>query len=124
MKAPWLWASILAPLLGCNSAPTNFAECANVKDDDARIECQYKFARQLVDQEEALHAALASLNDPAAHDLLLLRLVVDAPESARFLCARAASNETSFRCRHILGRPHLIAPPKDAEVAEKKETTP
>ena len=123
MSLPPLLRGLLAALVaGCNSAPASLADCVQVSDPAAREECHYTFILPLLDDPPSLDAALASLDDPASRDLLLLRLAIADPKRAAALCKRVASEGAKERCRQVLGRPHLQStrrPPQPPPTADR-----
>lgn len=103
--------------LGCTPQPTTVAECAQLSDATEREQCRYDFVAPLVGDPEALDQALAQIEDPQSRDLLLLRLAIAHPQTARHLCERVSTSGAQEKCQQVLGRPHLGTvrqPPRDA----------
>jgi hypothetical protein len=94
-------------VVSCTVAPASLEDCAGVPEPAAREECHYTFIAPLLSDPPSLDAALASIEDPASRDLLLLRLAIADPKRAAALCKRVASDGAKERCRQVLGRPHL-----------------
>jgi len=87
------------------------ADCEATGDPTAREDCRFTLAQGLLDQPEALQAALAQVSEPDSRDLLLLRLAVAAPARSGPLCAQVQSAPARDKCRQVLGRPHLSTQP-------------
>lgn len=99
--------------LACGGgAPTTMAGCAALSDVQAREECRFGLARGLLDQPEALQAALAQVAEVESRDLLLLRLAVAEPTRASSLCGLVTTEGASEKCRQVVGRPHLSTTPR------------
>lgn len=105
-------ALLLAAALGCAGAPATFADCAAVRDATAREDCRFQMALGLLDQPQALQAALDSVAEPESRDLLLLRLAVAEPTRAAALCHQAATPGAQEKCQQVIGRPHLSTSPQ------------
>lgn len=103
--------ALLVVLLACGSPPQTMADCASL-DPTAREDCRLSFARDLLDEPEALRAAIAAIPEPESRDVLLLRLAVAEPARAGAFCADAASEAAREKCRQVLGRPHLSTTPQ------------
>lgn len=99
-------------LWACAGQPSTVAECAGLDDATAREECRFTLARALLDQPEALDAAIASVEEVESRDLLLLRLAVAEPTRASHLCERVQTAPAQEKCRQVLGRPHLSTTPR------------
>jgi hypothetical protein len=100
----------LALLAACGGAPTQPADCAALRDPAAQEECRHALVAPLLGDPAALDAALSEVRasaSPQSHDLLLLRLAIDAPERAHALCTRVSTEGAAEKCRQVLGRPHL-----------------
>ncbi|MCK6503757.1 hypothetical protein L6R53_10215 [Myxococcota bacterium] len=104
--------ALLLLALGCARPPASFADCATLRDPAAREDCRFTHARALLDQPQALQAALDSVAEPESRDLLLLRLAVAEPTRAAALCHQAATPGAQEKCRQVLGRPHLSTSPQ------------
>lgn len=97
-------------LLACGRPP-GFEGCGAIRGGEAREECRFVEAKKLAGDPGALGAALDTVEDPLARDLLVVRLVVDDPGRAEALCRLVTSEAATQRCQQILGRPHLRGGP-------------
>jgi hypothetical protein len=103
-------------LLACQGEPVTVAECATLSRPAEVEDCRLRLVQPLIDDDDALDAALAEIDDPGSRDLLLLRLAISDPPRAARLCRRVQTEGAKERCRQVLGRPHLQTtrrPPKD-----------
>ena len=78
----------LVVLLGCGGQPASLADCARLRDAVDREDCRLRFLGEHFEagDEVAFQQGLAQLEDPLARDLVRLRLAVDAPDRAGWLC--------------------------------------
>ena len=117
-----LRALMLAGTLGAcgDPEPTQLSDCARLSEPAAQEACRYRFIAPLLDDPDALDAALATIDDPGSRDLVLLRLAIADPRRAAGLCRRVTTEGAQARCRQVLGRPHLQStrrPPEPAPQA-------
>lgn len=103
---------VAALLMGCARPPASFADCGALSDLAAREECRFEHARALLDQPDALQAALASVPEVDSRDLLLLRLAVAEPTRAAALCHQTTTPGARQKCQQVIGRPHLSTSPQ------------
>lgn len=98
--------------LAC-ARPPGFEGCARIRDGAQREECRFTEAKKLAAAGglAVLEQALATVEDPLARDLLVVRLVVDDPSRADALCKLVTAEAGLQRCQQILGRPHLRGGP-------------
>lgn len=103
--------ALIALVLGlaCARAP-GIAGCEPLAGN-AREDCRFEEARKVAAEPGALDAALRSVDDPLARDLLLVRLAFDTPASSARFCARVTTAVGKQRCQQIIGRPHLRGGP-------------
>ena len=94
-------------LLACQSEPANVGECVALAPPTAVEDCRLRLVQPLIDDDAALDAALAEIEDLGSRDLLLLRLAISDPPRAARLCRRVVTDGAKERCRQVLGRPHL-----------------
>ena len=98
---------LLAIVGACTAEPTTLAECTR-RDSPAAVEdCRFEKVKPLIADDDALDAALDTIEDPGSRDLLLLRLAISDPQRAGRLCRRVETPGATERCRQVLGRPHL-----------------
>lgn len=103
-----LVGAAVSALVGCTTPePERLADCDGVEDATAREDCRLGFAAALADDREALEAAIETIEDPTSRDLLRLRLAVQDPARAGWLCEGVVTEAAQTRCRQVLGRPHL-----------------
>jgi hypothetical protein len=95
----------LALLVGCGAVEDG--DCSRIPEGRAKEDCRYALARAHADEPARLDAALAAIPDPAARDMVLLRLAVDLPARAPELCARMTTPPAREKCEKVVGRPHL-----------------
>jgi hypothetical protein len=101
---------LLALVSACAGAPDTVAGCAALADAAAQEDCRYRLVGPLVGDTTKLSAALAEVRasaSPQSHDLLLLRLAIDAPAQAGALCQQVQTEGAREKCQQVLGRPHL-----------------
>lgn len=105
-------ALLILALLGC-SRPPGLEGCAGIRDGETRETCRFEEAKALAaaGRIDALTAGLATIEDPMARDLLVVRLVVDDTTLADRLCPAVTTEAGKQRCQQILGRPHLRSGP-------------
>lgn len=100
-------------LLWLACTPKTLADCAGLRDANERTVCRVGFLEgQPVEQ---LHAALADIDDPDEHDLLLVELAVMDPTLGPALCPGTRSPYGARQCEQVLGRPHLAGSPKEGK---------
>lgn len=100
---------ILLLALAC-ARPPGMAGCAALSGN-AREDCRFEVARGLVGDPAALEAALASVDDTTARDLVRVRLAFEVPTASASLCAKVVTPVGKQRCQQIIGRPHLRGGP-------------
>ena len=101
---------LLLLLAACEGAPDSVEGCAALGDPAAQEDCRYRLVGPLVGDAGGLSAALATVKataSPQSHDLLLLRLAIDAPAQAGALCQQVQTDGAREKCQQVLGRPHL-----------------
>lgn len=101
---------LLALVSACAGEPDTVAGCAALSDAAAQEDCRYRLVAPLVGDAAKLTAALAEVRasaSPQSHDLLLLRLAIDAPAQAGALCQQVQTDGAREKCQQVLGRPHL-----------------
>lgn len=104
---------VILLLLACTGAPQSLAECDRLRDANDRTVCRVGFLQgQPVD---ALQAALATIDDPDEHDLLLVELAVADTTLGPTLCPGTRSPYGARQCEQVLGRPHLAGSPKEGK---------
>lgn len=105
-------ALVLWLACGGPATPTTVADCAAIGDATERENCRYGFLRPLFEKGDlqGFEAALGTLEDPLARDLVRLRLAIDDPSRADRLCGRVETGAGREKCQQVLGRPHLRAP--------------
>jgi hypothetical protein len=96
---------VLALLLGCGRPP-GIAGCASL-DGTTKEDCRFDEAKKLVANKAEFTAAVATIEDPTARDLLLVRLAFEVPSSSATLCSQVTTAIGKQRCQQIIGRPHL-----------------
>ena len=107
---PWarpplaLAVAAVVATLGCGSGP---ATCDTVVEPAPRMECRLAALEALVDRPDDLALALARIEDPAEHDLVALRLMVQAPSLFPLLCPQMRTPSARDRCSRLETRPHL-----------------
>lgn len=101
---------LLLLLSACETEPASFADCAGLSELVPREDCRLAFAKQALDDPEGLRALVASVEDPAARDLLINRLAKTDPRRAGPLCEMTSTPEGGAKCQSTVGRPHLTAP--------------
>ena len=94
-------------VFGCTPAPEVLVDCDTIADPTQRENCRFEMVQPLMDDPDALIAALDQVVDPASRDLLLLRLATSNPKLNSTLCREAATAGAQERCQQVLGRPHL-----------------
>ena len=102
---------LTALALACGQ-PQDLPGCAALDDPGARESCRWALIAPLADDEAALDAALAQVDEPESRDLLLLRLALSEPRRAPRLCARVRTPGAVEKCQQVLGRPHLGSAPR------------
>ncbi len=101
-----MWMILVA--LACSDPPPPASPdgCAAIEEPTAREDCRLERALGLLDDRPAFEAWIATL-EPVSRDLLLIRLAVQQPQRARWLCEHVTTAEGQERCQRIVGRPHL-----------------
>ena len=100
-------------LAACVGAPESLADCDAMRDANERTQCR---ASLLTGQPvDALQAALAGIEDPDEHDLLLVELAVADTTLGPALCPGTRSPYGARQCEQVLGRPHLAGSPKEGK---------
>jgi hypothetical protein len=118
-KAAAALTAIVLALIGCGPEsatsllPATLAGCAEMDVAAERENCRLLLLTPLFEQGNQLdfEIGLASLEDPLSRDLVRLRLAVLFPARAGTLCERVETPGAEQKCRQVLGRPHLRAPP-------------
>ncbi len=100
-------ASLLLLILGCTPAPVSLEDCAALPDTTAREDCRLSFIAPLSGDDQALSAALESIDDPQSRDLLRYRLAVSDPVQHSRQCEAVQAAALQEKCRQVVGRPHL-----------------
>jgi hypothetical protein len=99
---------LLLVLVGaCTLGVVEDGDCARIPEGRARDDCHYALARTHADDAARLDGVLSGVADPAARDMVLLRLAVDLPARAPELCARITTPAARDKCDKVVGRPHL-----------------
>ncbi len=94
---------------GCPAAGD---DCAGMKDEVARENCQFERVSALFDAGDAgWKEQLAAIPSAASRDLVRLRLAVVQPQQGPAICAEVETESAKERCRQVVGRPHLASPP-------------
>ncbi|MDP2313356.1 MAG: hypothetical protein Q8P41_10655 [Pseudomonadota bacterium] len=106
-----LTVGLLLFAFACRTEP-GLPGCDGLGDPIAREECRYDAVKPLVNDDQALRAAVDSMSDEASRDLLLYRLAVDNPQRAQSLCALTRTPVLREKCDKVIGRPHLAGPPR------------
>ena len=96
---------LLALLIGCGRPP-GIAGCASL-DGTQKEDCRFDEAKKLVGDKAEFTAAIATIEDPTARDLVLVRLAFELPSSSAALCSQVTTTIGKQRCQQIIGRPHL-----------------
>ena len=101
-------SALLAALLAaCSFGVVEDGDCARIPEGRARDDCHYALARTHAEDAARLDAVLSGMSDPAARDMVLLRLAVDLPARAPELCGRITTPAARDKCDKVVGRPHL-----------------
>ncbi len=107
--SPWM---VLWLVVACSGEPQTLADCDRVRDSVAREDCRLSLLHGLFEagDDVAFLAGLAQVDDPLSRDLVRLRLAVESPDRAGWLCEGVETENAQDKCRQVLGRPHLRAP--------------
>lgn|GEM_PF-6346327 len=97
----------LAWVLGGSGCTTAVGGCDGISDPNARVECRLDALRPIADDYGQLELRLAEIEDPAEHDLVALRLMVQTPSLLPILCPRIRTSAARERCERLQERPHL-----------------
>lgn len=99
-------------LLACGGEPTTLEDCAGVRDAVEREDCYLGMLHTVFEQgdDQAFLQGLAQVDDPVSRDLVRLRLAVESPDRAGWLCEGVETDNARDKCQQVLGRPHLRAP--------------
>ncbi len=103
---------ILALLLACGGKPATLEDCAGVRDAVAREDCYLSMLHEVFERgdDQAFLQGLSRVEDPISRDLVRLRLAVESPDRAGWLCEGVETENARAKCQQVLGRPHLRAP--------------
>ena len=101
------FAILALPLLWCGCSPSTPRDCADRADPGARDRCLQQLLAQGELEASAAREALPLATDPAIRDLLLLRLVLLEPWSAKELCSEMKAERARSWCRDVHARPHI-----------------
>ena len=116
--------ALFLSVLGCQSPPEVLADCDALSVPTERENCRFEMIQPLMDDSDALMAALDQITDPASRDLLLLRLATSNPKLNSTLCRQAATTGAQERCQQVLGRPHLSTTRRRSEGAPPQPVAP